>query len=288
MGNDRKFSTKVLFGFPDIHFTAENENGVKAIDRHDPKALSVAFQLLEDIQPDVCGQIGDMLHLAYLSGFQVKKDQDGRVPSENGETMEACLDRDNILANRFWDKTQGLCPKHTEFFQEEGNHEEILRNCRNMRRYSGVKNLQDWYPERAWRLKERGIQWIPYQRYGEGAKNWYQFGKVKIIHGQYANMNHIKKHHESWGCNLIYGHMHTIQETTFISADSQMMVATAGCLSTPYASYHRGRNNAWQQAVFVVYLQPNGLFHYYPIRIVNGTAVWNGKTYFAKPLKGFE
>jgi len=81
--------------------------------------------------------------------------------------------------------------------------------------------------------------------------------------------------------------MHSVEVKTFPHPESQRVVGTLGCLCNPYASYHRGRNNAWAQAVTIFYSLPNGLFFHEIVWIVKGTAVWNGKTYHAKKETAF-
>ena len=283
------YSTLVVVASPDKHFASSSKDGIKPTDRHDPAALSVFLQVLADIKPDIHVDLGDLAHFGYISHYQFEKGQFGRVPSQDGETIALSVADDNALINRWLDKLQGACRKDTKFHQLEGNHEEILRVGRNKEAYRPFVN-SEWYPEKAWRLQERGIKWTPYQRYDQSPNplNSVKIGKVRLIHGHYATANHLEKHWRSWGCSLIYGHMHTVEEKTFPTLEAQQVVKTIGCLCSKTASYHRGRNNAWAQAFSVIYIQPNGLFHESTVRIINGNAVWNGKVYHAKKMPGIE
>lgn len=285
MGQLRGLSTRVEVILPDVHMSSADKFGVKPIDRHDPAALSVAFQIMEDLKPDGVTQIGDLLHLAQISSFQRRKDMLGTVPSEDGETIDATVRRDMDLGNIFWDTVQRKVPKKADLREMEGNHEELLRVSRNMASYRPYVD-KNWYVEEALNLKERGIKWIPYQRYGE-SKNWVELSpKLWVIHGQYVAKDHARKHHDAWGHNLIYGHLHTFEAHSYQSIDTLNGVWTVGCLCTPTASYHRGRLNAWRQGMAVVYIQPSGKFNVYFIDIIKGQAVWNGKVYSAKNLPG--
>lgn len=272
----KSFSTKRIVIFPDIHF-AHSVNGIKAQDRHDPKAVSVALQILNAVKPDMFIQLGDLGHFAYISHWNQNKDLFGKASSEDGESIQMTLREDTELINRFWDRI-----KAPEIVSMEGNHEQIVRVTRNMNKYAPLVN-NDWYLEKAWRLKERGIRWVPYERYGEGSKNWVDVGpNLKVLHGQYVGKSALAQHYTHWDCNLIIGHLHWIAEQSFPSLNNHKMVKSIGCLATKYASYHRGRNNAWGQAISVVYLKPDGIFHENTIRVFNGEAVYNGKVYRAK------
>ena len=258
------------------------------MDRHDPKALSVVLQVLKDIRPDNYIDIGDLAHLAYLSHWNVDRDQQGRSVSENGDSIAMNLKDDHALINVWLDKVQAACRKDTRYYQLEGNHEEILRVLRNMRKTDGYDKTQ-FYPEKQWELEERGIKWVPYQRYGDSQKNWVEIGPhLKVIHGQYAALNHLRKHWENWQTNLIYGHLHTRETKDFSHPKFSTTVQTIGCLCGKTASYHRGRNNAWSQGFSVVHLYPDGRFLDEFVRILNGRAYYNGKTYYAKPERWME
>jgi len=227
------------------------------MDRHDPGALSIMLQVIKDIQPDEHIDLGDLWHGSYLSHWQVGRDMQGRSVDDIGETMLMNIQEDNNLINRWYDLLQRAMPKKAEFWQLEGNHEEILRVSRNMNRYQGYVT-NDWYPQKSWRLEERGVKWVDYQRYGE-KKNWVDIGKhLKVLHGHYVGTNHLAKHFQHWQCNLRYGHIHTIEEKSFPSLGAHKSVKSLGCLCTPTASYHRGRIAAWGQGFGVIYLHPGG------------------------------
>ncbi len=279
----RKTSTRVSVIFPDIHLQDRSENGIAPMDRHDPAALSVALQIAEDVKPDEAVQLGDLLHLSYISGFQRKKDQLGKAPSEDGETINLTVAKDMVLGNIFWDYLQKATKGADSYYQLEGNHEEIMRVARNMNTYAPYVS-SDWYVDKALHLKERGIKWIPYQRY-DGSKNWVDLGKVKVIHGQYTSANHLTKHHEIYD-NVIYGHLHSYSATSFKNLYTVSGAWCIGCLCSPNASYMRGRVSGWTEGVTVVYHQPNGRFSVFFIPIIDGSAIWNGKTYTAKRLPG--
>ena len=278
-------SVKVAVITPDKHF-AHSVNGVKPQDRHDPAALSVVLQILKDIKPDIYVDLGDLVHLAYITHWNAAKDMIGRTKSEDGGFVEMCLMEDHKLVNRWLDHVQSACRKDTQYFQLEGNHEEILRNSSYMHKFDGLDKTQ-FNAIKSWDLEQRKMKYIPYQKYSS-KPNYLQIGKLRILHGQYVATNHLTRHWMSHQCSLIYGHLHTIESKSFPTSENHQSVQTIGCLCTPQASYHRGRNNAWGQAISVVYLFPNGQFRDVLVRIINGVAVFNGKVYRSKHERWME
>ena len=266
--------------FPDIHF-AHGVNGIKPMDRHDPVALSIAFQLVRDLKPKRHIQLGDLYHGGYLSHWNAAKDMQGRVVGLNGKALDMCLDDDHSLINRYFDKLQEAVPKGCELIQLEGNHEEILRGIPYKNSERGKSKTQ-YDPVLAWRLRERGIKWIPYQKY-DNEPNYYKLGPHLVIeHGHYASTNHIAKHFQEHLTNCIYGHLHTIEEKCFKHPREHISVKSIGCLCTREASYHRGRNNAWGQAICLVWMLPSGEFYDHVVRIIDGKTVYDGKVYYGK------
>jgi len=283
----RTESTRVGAILPDIHFASAGPGGRVPFDRHDPEALSVALQILEDLKPDYICQLGDLVHLGYLSHWNRSKDMQGRVIALDGETLDMCLKEDHLLINHWFDILKKILPKHVEMVQLEGNHEEIFRSLIYMTTFDGIDKTQ-FHPVASWNLQQRGIRWVPYQQYNN-LPNWAVFGKCKLLHGKYCSKNHIELHWRDSGCtNLKYGHVHTFETRDFPHPEMSVNVQSIGCLCTRQASYHRGRNTAmgWSQGFSVMYLFPDGKFLDTYIRILNGRAIFNGKTYYAKPIKG--
>jgi hypothetical protein len=271
---------------PDKHFSV-TASGMKPIDRHDPAALSVALQIVDVVKPDIYIDLGDLGHFPYLSGFSVKKDLSNRVVTIDGKTASASLKLDHEIINHWHDLVRKACRRDTEMVQLEGNHDELLRICSHMEKYAAVADQDCWNAQKAWHLEQRRIKWIPYQRYGDTGKNYYDVGKLRFLHGQYALEQHINKHNKFWpGQNLVYGHMHTVEKKMFPHEKFCISVQTIGCLCTKYASYHRGRNNAWAQGLLEVKVFSDGSFLDNFIHILNGKAMYGGRVYHAKPIKG--
>lgn len=283
----RSVSTKVGVILPDIHFASSVVDGRVPMDRHDTGAVSVALQILADLRPDYLCQLGDLVHLGYLSHWNRDKDMRGRVVALDGETLEMNLKNDHALINVWFDILQKTLPRKAELVQLEGNHEEIFRALTYMTTFDGMDKTQ-FHPVASWNLQQRGVAWVPYQRY-DGSPNWAVFGKCKIVHGKYVSKNHLELHWRDMGCgNLKYGHTHSFETKDFPHPELSVNVQSIGCLCTRQASYHRGRNTAmgWSQGFSVMHLYPDGKFLDQYVRILNGRAIFDGKTYLAKPIKG--
>ncbi len=283
----RTSSTRVGVALPDIHLASSDKDGRVPMDRHDPAALSIVLQILEDLQPDYLCQVGDLVHLGYLSHWNRDKGMGGRVVALDGETLLMNLKNDHQLTNLWFDVVQKIVPRHSEIVQLEGNHEEIFRALGYMTSFDGIDKTQ-FNPVASWNLAERKIKWVPYQRY-DGQPNWTVFGKVKLCHGKFVSRNHLELHLRDMGYgNLKYGHTHSFETKDFPHPEHSINVQSIGCLCTRQASYHRGRNTAmgWSQGLSVMYLYPDGKYLDLFVRILDGRAIFNGKTYHAKPIKG--
>ena len=286
-------SSWLEFLVPDVHFAHGGPNGVKPMDRHDPGALSILFQVMKDYRPDGVTQVGDLVHLGYLSHWNVGKGIGGRVKAETGETIEMCLPDDHALARRFWQEIRQICGKSARLRAMEGNHEEIIREARQMPIYAPlVKKMKgnDWFCEKAWGLEELNVSWTAYQNYahpdesGKPGHNSLDVGPhLKVIHGHHAGAQHEQAHFMEWLTNLRYGHLHTKTAKPFKGPKGAFSVGSIGCLATKTASYHRGRHNPWWSGFEMIYLDKEGRFFSSYVDIIQNRACVNGKMYYAKP-----
>lgn len=115
-------------------------------------------------------------------------------------------------------------------------------------------------------------------RYGQHAK----VGSLKFIHGAYTNLHHAHKTAQVYGCNVIYGHIHTGQEHTFTTpCDSLPFIGrSVGCGCDLNPSYSRDKPNSWEHQILLFYVRSDGSFNLYPITAINGCfTAPNGKTY---------
>ncbi len=286
MPNLNGASTERVFVFPDTHL-ADSVNGVRPMDAHDPKAISVAIQVMRDFKPTKALQLGDLLNNGGISSFQRRKDQLGQVPSDSGDTISSVVARDMALGRRFWDIVQENSRGCKEYYQLCGNHDHLLNEARGMAAYKPFID-KNWYIESALQLKEKGIKYVPYIR-TETQNNWVELGKLWAIHGSFSSGNALKKHYEAYGKSLIMGHLHAYIAASFSSVHSGPAgVWSLGTLSTRTASYIRSGVNAWRQGFGTVHILPNKNFYVNFYDIIDGVTVYNGKVYSAKKLTGLE
>lgn len=280
-----KNEIRTMVAIPDVHLQP-SVDGVKPIDRHDPKALSVLFQILEYIKPDVVVQGGDLLNLGEMNPFGKKRGMNGKVRTNDGEYKQACLKDSMEAGRRFWDYVREICPR-AEMCQLEGNHELWLREERNYPHNQPFVN-SDWYIDKGLGLTERKIKFIPFERWGDRPQNWYQFGKLKVLHGWYHGKTYLDQMYLALTGSFLQFDMHVIATKDYNSVAGDRVGMCGGCLCTREASYHRGRLNGWGQAVNIINLLPSGRFFTNICRIVDGEAVIGHKVFRSRPIRGLE
>ena len=150
-----------------------------------------------------------------------------------------------------------------------GNHEEWLDNF--VKEYPYLKQYKT---KNALKFDERG--WI-YHEPGEYLK----IGKLYYYHGhhfggQYHTANHLRK----LGCNVIYGHHHSMQQDSISHMDGPKSAWSLGCLKSMSDKKNKwlgGRKHKWAHAFAVVDYYDKGRFTVHPIQIIDGKASLWGK-----------
>ena len=103
----------------------------------------------------------------------------------------------------------------------------------------------------------------------------YRVGKVSFTHGVYVNKNHATTHAQNFGCNVVYGHTHQVQQyaATALGKGKAHGAWSMGCLSKLDMPYLEGRPSNWQHAFGEVYVEAGGLFSVVTNVITNGVFV---------------
>jgi hypothetical protein len=270
----------VLF---DAHFEPRSKTGDIPFDRHDPRAISVALQIVKELKPDGVTLGGDWMHFGMLSPHVRKRGgSPGNVQMWNGENAALYLSDAWDVGNVSLDLFQAAAPKKCRWRFMEGNHEDWLRKIRNMETYRAV--MDRMYLESCLEFKKRKMQFIPYEEYN-GEKNWAELGpNLDIFHGTYTSQNFLKKLYDDLENSFLTGHLHFEKEETFQHRNTVRAGYSVGCLCHKRASYHRGRGNRWSQGLAVVFLEKSGMFHVHLIRIIDGHAILDRKMFYAKRL----
>ena len=180
---------------------------------------------------------------------------------------------DYKVAAEILDRHQAIIRKknnNARFVFLEGNHEE------RMERYINANPACEGMLEVpiALELKRRGVEWIPYWSKGTVCK----IGKATFIHGRYCTDHHAKKHVQSYGCSVFYGHVHDVQAYSAVTHGATLIGQSLGCLCLPQR-YLQGHPDRWQQAVAIFEFLPDGNFQYQVLRIVDHKFSYDNKIY---------
>lgn len=239
----------------DIHLPRENT-----------KALNCVFKVMQDIPFDgitLNGDIGDWESVSRHSRFSPPK-----CHWTDSQFLEASEHEYDALT-KFLDKIDKVAPQARKRF-EKGNHEVWVDDFIKESYYSRFKQFD---LDQRLRLKERGYTIFNYNTF-------MKLGKLNVTHGIYTGANHSKKHVESMGASILYGHVHDIQVFSKITPDKQSHMAWSnGCLCDLNPDYMRNRPQNWNHGFAIVYVWPNNSFQVDIIRINSGKCVVEGKLY---------
>lgn len=267
---------------------------------HDEKALSVALQLIEDINPNQVVMVGDNLDFAefgkYLTAAPFK------------QLVQAAIDRATMLCAQI----RSAAP-NAKISWIAGNHEARMARYiqTNAEAAFGItkgklsSELRDKWPVLSvpylCRMDEYGIDYVPGYPESYVALN----ENLMVVHGHKVTSNGstTTKYLNDAHVSVIYGHIHRAEYAyrTRLSKNGPrtVMAASPGCLcridgavpSTKSGQDEFGRPmlmgaENWQQGLAVVQYQPTGVgnewFNYEPMWIYNGRGFFRGKEYASK------
>jgi len=131
--------------------------------------------------------------------------------------------------------------------------------------------LKDYTFNNACKLKERKYNIYKYNQP-------LTIGKVTFIHGAYHTAYHAKKHLDSYGSSIIYGHTHDVQSHSQTKLGGTISAHSLGCvkdMSAEKNEWLRGRLHNWTHAFAIVDWFTNRDFRIEVVEIHNGkTSVW--------------
>ena len=233
--------------FPDQHYPI-----------HDVKAMNVAHQVLEKVKPDIFINLGDVGEWESVSSHKYKKKK--RPPLEFILPNVEQLDKVDAILDKVGCKERHIC---------QGNHDEWLDKFVEENPY-----LDHLTFRKACYWDKRGFK---FKKYNEVLT----IGKLSFIHGAYTGPTHAKKHLESYGTNLLYGHVHDLQRHSMTRLkDGAISAWSLGCLKDMRAeknTWLRGRLHNWNHAVAIIDFWKNGNFAVQIVEIVKGKTVLNGE-----------
>lgn len=287
---------------PDIQigFYRKNNESTELEPIHDEKAISVALQLIEDINPNQVVMVGDNLDFAefgkYLTAAPFK------------QLVQSAIDRATMLCAQI----RSAAP-NAKISWIAGNHEARMARYiqTNAEAAFGItkgklsSELRDKWPVLSvpylCRMDEYGVDYISGYPESYVALN----ENLMVIHGHKVTSNGstTTKYLNDAHVSVIYGHIHRTEYAyrTRLSKNGPrtVMAASPGCLcridgavpSTKSGADEFGRPmlmgaENWQQGMAVVQYQPPGVgnewFNYEPMWIYNGRGFFRGKEYAAK------
>ncbi len=249
--------------------------GVIIPDLHDPDVYEPAFKavcnFIKDFKPHHLVQLGDFANWDSLSSHALRK------PEEY-----VTFRKEKTLANWRMDTLEKFVPKGCKKYMTGGNHED--RWYATKVEYSGCMN-------RRLRATENiGEHWT--EMYNLKARNWghceygehYCLGKLRMTHGWFATKGHADMASTSAqipGRSIICAHNH--KHHLFNCNDERGLpieVESIGTLSKLDLSYLRGRKPTdWVHMFTFFYMRKNGTFTKYPVFIIDGKFIFNGREY---------
>lgn len=262
---------------------------------HDEKAMSVALQIVKELQPDIIINIGDMLDLAEYSRFVGE--------ASFARTTQASIDR----AHEFLAQQKAASPS-AKIVLFEGNHDRRIDTWIKKNAMQSFGLRPGGTPPETWpsmsipallNLDALGVKYIE----GYPAGSYYINDRLKVKHGDKTGKrgtvaNKIVSDEQ---VSTITGHTHGL-EMVYHTVDTQRgprtrFGSTLGCLcridgavpSTKGSTDSFGRPvkryEDWQQGIGVVtYLDGDNPFDLEKVYIHEGFSIFRGKPFFAEQL----
>lgn len=257
---------------------------------HDERAINVALEVIDTLNPDQVILVGDNLDLAEFSKY--------RSTPAFAQTTQATVDWGADFAARI-----RHCAPQAKIVWLAGNHEERLPNflLDNARAAFGLRRggTPEGWPvlsvPHLLHFDDYEIQYLP----GYPASSYWINQRLRVIHGHKVKSNGSTAHLylDTEKTSVIYGHIHRREwaERTRQDFDGPktIMAASPGCLartdgvvpSTKGGNDLFGRpiqvQEDWQQGFAVVHYEPNdGRFAYEQVAIHDGWAHYRGVDYF--------
>jgi len=231
---------------------------------HDRKAISVVRQSIEIIKPDGYIDLGDLGEWGSVSHWQWKKKKKPPL-----EYLMPRIEKDVNAANNLLDEIDESLDKVNVKVKHmcEGNHDAWLNGFVEEHPY-----LPQYKFPNACDLAKRGYKYHPMGEYLKVGKLYFYHGHH--FGGQYHTANHLRK----LGCNIMYGHWHSMQQDSVTHMDGPKSAWSIGCLKNMSAednAWLGGRQHKWAHGFAIVDYYSKGRFTVHPIQIVDGRAsVW--------------
>jgi hypothetical protein len=225
-------------------------------------ALQVAHHYCREVKPDMLVIGGDWFTFDTLSSFSL-----GKPGVVEGKRYREEIDHGMALLRQFADHVQGR-----KIFLA-GNHEDRVRLW--LERNPTLAGMVEWKPY----VATLGFEVYPYP-------HLFRLGHLHYAHGEYYNIHHAKKHLDTYGANVVYGHTHTSQEYAKVRPIDQAPIKarSVGCLCGLNPEYRLNKSNAWVNEFLVVEYHPGltGNYSAHTLTVVDGETIYGGQRFLAK------
>jgi len=286
------FKTAIVLPDPQIGFRRDLQTG-QLDPFHDEKAMQVALQLINELQPDVIVNLGDLVDFAEFSRFE-------QEPAFQ-MTVQETINR----AYQFLCEQKANAP-NAHIVIVEGNHDRriqkaIVNNLKSAFALTRAQVPESWDEKlpvlslpHLLRLDELGVEYVS----GYPAARYWINDRLKCIHGHIVRSggSTAKAVNDNERVSVIFGHVHRIEmhfKTVNVREGGRTNLAfTPGCLcridgavpSTKGSTDYLGRPiqsfENWQQGIGVVsYVEGDGMFDIEPVYINEGVTIFRGKLY---------
>jgi len=247
--NETKIAKRVVVT-PDKHFPLA-----------DVDALRVVAKAIEIIKPDAYIDLGDMLEGNKISHHNklLKKYPLEYIVKKAEEEIEEGLKQLDIIDEAL-DKIN-CKEKHIT----TGNHDEWYNSF-----YAEYPFLPQFKFENIVSGREYKVH---------PAGKLLKMGRLHFYHGHhYGGVYHARNHLLKLGCNIMYGHHHSINQDSITHVDGVKSAWSIGCLkdmSDESNLWLKRRKTNWAHGFAIVDFYGGGYFNVQPIVIVNGkTSLW--------------
>lgn len=295
----KEWETAVIVPDIQIGYYRKSPGDVELEPIHDEQALSVALEVIKELDPKQVIMVGDNLDFAEFGKYAT-------APAFK-QMVQSAIDRATMLCAQ----VRAAAP-HASIVWIQGNHEKrlpfyIQNNAEasfGLTRGKVDGELRDGWPIHALQnllhMERFGVEYIS----GYPANKYYINSNLMVVHGDkvVSNNSTTKKYLDDSRISVIYGHIHR-NEIAYRTRETEngprtIMAASPGCLCRIDGAVPSTKSGAdefgipvlmgaenWQQGLGVVQYQPNGVgdewFNYEPMWIYQGRGMFRGKEYFA-------
>lgn len=237
----------------------EVHTAIVIADAHHPTCdvatWNATCKLIKEVQPDEIILLGDFLELESCSQHSRFVQQAFLDDMASGKAAIAALRRKAPAA---------------KITYIEGNHETRLRRFTQSvaPTLKGALTLPEQLD-----LASANVDWVPR---GKLVKR----GRLHFTHGDFHNVHHAKKHLDTYGVSVAYGHTHRPQ--MYISRDGVGRCRAAfglPCMRSIQPDWLEGKPSGWMHGFGVLYVDDSGDFNLYPVLCLDGKFRWQGRTY---------